>query len=175
MNVLIKSGILLPVMLALSGCGAGLLKNGGQQSVNVDVFPHTASGVSCVLENERGAWSATSVPQAVQVERAYGPLSVKCRSTDGQTGSAIVSSSSDTLGTAASVLAGPISVTQDIRSGGMFGYPQSIVVTMKYTTPPPVRDAIGAPVTVYATSPVVGAVHHARRPVRHTANRIPSK
>lgn len=185
---------LLP-LLGLTACGVGQAVHGSAQSVRLDVHPRTAAGVSCLAENERGSYTVPDVPMHVQVNRARGPLSVRCRSFDGMTGSAIVQSYGEPFsggnfavapvagaGTAVvgattavfgtgAMTAGPaigvglgaagIAGVQDYRSGGMWGYPSTIVVPMAYINPP-VESAVGGPLTA---PPRMERVRS--RPVRH--------
>ena len=168
---MIKSTLMLIPALLLSGCGVGNFINGSQQNVIIDSFPHTTYGVSCLIENERGSANVTQTPQTVEIARAYGPLSVKCRSTNGDTGSAIIPSLPNELSQAASVLSGPVSVIQDVRTGSLFSYPSTVVVNMTSTNVNKINDAEGSPLTSYTKNNVYQSPVARHHTVRHVAHR----
>ncbi len=142
--------------------------------MRVDVSPSRVQAVNCTAENERGSYTLPTVPMHLQVERARGPLTVRCTSQDGWRGAVTVPASVDITtipgnaaggagltgvaiagaaagGTAAGAGAGVaiIGIGRDARNGALWGYPSSLVVPM---SPPAetntVRSATGAALSV---------------------------
>lgn len=173
MNNLVR-GLPLSMLALLGGCGT--VMQGTAQTINVDVYPRTTSQVTCIAHNERGSYTLSDVPSALQVDRAYGPLNIKCRSLDGWVGDLIVSSKNNELGTIGALATGPVGVIQDIRLGGAFTYPNSVVVRMEPTNPPPIPDAQVAPITRQTPMTHTRPAHtHARHRAHVVTVGVPSK
>jgi pimeloyl-ACP methyl ester carboxylesterase len=148
--------------VALTGC-AGMV-SGPDQSMHVTVQPEVAA--RCVLENPRGAWDLTA-PSHADITSARGPMTVRCRSMNGDlAGETTVGSQLDPVTTVGAVAtgglvagaiavtgpagvgavavagggvgAGLISATDDQVSGAAWKYPLEVTVQME-----PVTETVG--------------------------------
>lgn len=99
---------------------------GTTQSVNVDTMP--VQQATCTMQNEKGQWTVIRTPGAATVSKAYGPLSVQCRTEAGHTGGASVSSTT---------------------AGAAYQYPGQVVVPLS----PPTQAEANMLAMASATSP----------------------
>lgn len=97
----------LPALFLASGCAS--VVTGQDQVVHIETYPKV--NAHCLVSNERGSWTAYQTPQHVPLYRGHGPLSVSCKSYDGQWhGHAMVDSEVDPVAVAGAVATGAAAV-----------------------------------------------------------------
>jgi len=122
----------LRLLTALSGLiltsGCASITAGTTQSVAVDTSP--TQGAECQLTNEKGAWTIPRTPGSTTVNKAYGPLTVTCRTQDGASGSASVVSTTAGAAFGNIIAGGIIGAAVDMSSGAAYQYPPQVLVPL---------------------------------------------
>ena len=160
MGSMIKAAIKVVLLLAL---GPGLqacasVATGVEQTVAVSTAPPQPA--SCTLQNERGQWTVARTPGSASVAKAYGPLSVRCKTDAGQVGLASVPSTTAGAVFGNMIAGGLIGAAIDIGSGAAYQYPPSIVVAIAAALPPtspPTSPPAAAPPVPVAQAPAAQA------------------
>ena len=169
MNTVLRVLAFLPVAAVLSGCGAGHSLRGSTQTILIDAYPRGVSAVSCIAKNEAGSYVLSDVPAHMQVNRAQGPLAVRCSSTTGAVGNKVVTATTETDAAIvdAMTLNAPGAFVDFGPKGVSYGYPVSIVVPMPALEV--LADAPGGPLLVRERARIVSPrpMHHTRRTVAH--------
>lgn len=121
---------LLCVLAAASLAACASITAGTTQNVSVSTTPE--AGARCNLTNEKGTWTVPSTPGNTTVTKAYGPLSVTCR-TPGDRWTGSTSLESRTAGAAwGNVLAGGIiGAAIDMNNGAAYLYPGEVYVALE--------------------------------------------
>ncbi|NYZ13455.1 hypothetical protein HL658_12920 [Azospirillum sp. RWY-5-1] len=134
---------LIAFSISLQACAS--ITAGTTQSVAVDTTP--VQQAACTVQNEKGQWTIARTPGIATVTKAYGPLSVQCRTEAGHSGSSSVQST--TAGAAfGNILAGGIiGAAVDMGSGAAYQYPAQVLVSMTppANQPPPTAPAAALP------------------------------
>ncbi len=111
------------ITLTLWGCSS--LTTGKRQLVQIKTYcEHHAIISDCTLTNENGSWLAPSFTN-VQINKAYGNLTVQCKSPlfDAQTQFARSSANGAAY---ANILLAGVGAIVDVNSGAGFDYPTEI-------------------------------------------------
>ncbi len=118
----------MALVAAQLGACASIL-SGTTQAISIDTSPEIRA--ECALTNEKGEWTLPQTPGVITVARAYGPLSVTCRTRVGSRGTTSVHSTTNgaTWGNAVMV-GGLIGAAVDMTSGAAYDYPGHITVPM---------------------------------------------
>lgn len=115
----------LLTLALLSGCAS--ITAGTTQSIAVDTQPQRPA--DCTLSNEKGTWAARA-PGVTTVTKAYGPLTVTCRTPDGWGGSTAVQSTTAGAAFGNIVAGGVIGAAVDMSSGAAYVYPAQVFVPL---------------------------------------------
>lgn len=125
----VLTALALVTLTLSSGCAS--IVTGHNQSLSVQTMADgkSVSGAQCKLENDKGAWYATS-PGTVTVRRSYADLNVRCEKDDHEPG--IVTAASATKGMAFGniLFGGFIGAAVDAGSGAAYDYPSIISVEL---------------------------------------------
>ena len=113
------------VCIALTLWGCSSLTTGKRQLVQISTYCDDRAIISdCTLTNEQGSWHAASFTQ-VNIRKAYGNLTVQCKSPlfDNQTQFARSSANGAVY---ANVLLAGVGAMVDVNTGAGFDYPSDI-------------------------------------------------
>jgi len=120
---------LLSLAALVTGCAS--ITTGHNQSLSVEtrLDGQPAPGASCKLENDKGAWFATS-PGTVVVHRSYNDLNVRCEKDGHEPGVAAARSSTKGMAFGNILAGGIIGAAIDAGSGAAYDYPSIISVDL---------------------------------------------
>ncbi len=140
MTKILRAAALLMLCLGMQACAS--ITTGTTQSVAVDTTP--VQQATCTLQNEKGQWTVIRTPGAATVAKAYGPLSVQCRSDAGHAGSSSVNSTTAGAAFGNIIAGGIVGAAVDMGSGAAYQYPAQVVVAMSSPagSPAPVAGAM---------------------------------
>ena len=109
----------------LPGCAS--VTTGQNQTLSVET-PGSTEAI-CELSNDKGKWFVPSTPGSVVVTRAYGDLTVTCKSKCGKkTGLTAVKSGTKGMTFGNILLGGIIGAAVDMGTGSAYDYPTSVSV-----------------------------------------------
>lgn len=134
----IRAAALLVLCLGMQACAS--ITTGTTQSVVVDTTP--VQQATCTMQNEKGQWTVIRTPGAATVSKAYGLLSVQCRTEAGHTGSSSVNSTTAGAAFGNIIAGGLVGAAVDIGSGAAYQYPAQVLVSLS--------SPAGSPATVGA-------------------------
>jgi len=120
---------LLTLVFLSTGC-ASIMK-GGDQVINVNTSGCEGSGaIICTVMNSDGS-SMLTAPASVSVEKARGPLTIDCNSSDkSASGNVIVDSKYEAMSAGNLLFGGLIVIGVDAVNGAMWKYPSAIIVDL---------------------------------------------
>ncbi len=126
---------IVALLVAPLATGCASITGSKTQPVSVTTVCEGAilAGVSCSLTNDKGRWSLKT-PEAVQIQKSYGNLSVVCRAGESSGSADFVSKSNG--GAWGNILAGGlIGYAVDSSSGAGFDYPADVTVVLASPCP----------------------------------------
>ncbi|WP_376965794.1 hypothetical protein ABNQ39_30905 [Azospirillum sp. A26] len=94
----------------------------------VDTTP--VQQATCTMQNEKGQWTVIRTPGVATVSKAYGPLSVQCRTEAGHAGSSSVNSTTAGAAFGNIIVGGIVGAAVDMGSGAAYQYPPQILVSL---------------------------------------------
>lgn len=112
---------------SLAGCAS--VTTGQNQTLSVET-PGSPEA-TCELSNDKGKWFVASTPGSVTVNRAYGDLSVHCKSKCGKkSGNILVKSSTKGMAFGNLIMGGIVGAAVDVGTGSAYDYPNMITVPL---------------------------------------------
>lgn len=148
MTKILRAATLLTLCLGTQACAS--ITTGTTQPVAVDTTP--IQQATCTLQNEKGQWTVIRTPGAATVSKAYGPLSVQCRSEAGHAGSSSVNSTTAGAAFGNIIAGGIVGAAVDMGSGAAYQYPAQVVVAMSSPAGSP-SPVAGAMISVSSPTP----------------------
>lgn len=140
MTKFFRAAALLMLCMGVQACAS--ITTGTTQSVAVDTTP--VQQATCTMQNEKGQWTVVRTPGIATVSKAYGPLSVQCRTEAGHAGSSSVNSTTAGAAFGNIIAGGIVGAAVDMGSGAAYQYPAQILVSLSSPagSPAPVAGAM---------------------------------
>jgi len=124
--------LLLLIIISLPNCAS--IVSGRNQTVSITTTSKGApvNNAYCQLSNPHGQWYTSNTPSSVFIRKAYGNMSINCK-TDSMVGNVTFKSSHEGIVWGNIIIGGLIGFAIDAGTGAGFSYPQTMNIELSET------------------------------------------